>query len=268
MSPATEESAYLVFDVETAPDGELLRRAKFADPALDPDEAVERARAEALERSGGRTDFVAASYCYPIAVCVARVSADFSLQAITCLDAPEYRPRRIVADFWRGLARYGATLVSFNGRGFDLPVLELAAYRFGISARDHFHDRYGRRYRYGSAHLDLNDWLGNFGACPINGGLNLLSKLLGKPGKMRVSGQDVWELFRQGLHKEINDYCMFDVLDTYFVFLRSRVMTGDLDLEGEHQRVTQAREWITAQIPSQPHLQQYLDNWGDWDPWV
>lgn len=262
------EPAYLVFDIETVPDGELIRRVKYSQEAVNPQQAVQRARADALERSEGRSDFVAASFCYPVAVCVARVSADFTLQAITTLDAPKYRPREIVSAFWKGLGHYHCTLVSFNGRTFDMPVLELAAFRFGVSARGHFDERFGRRYRYGTAHLDLHDWLGNHGAVSIAGGLDMLSKLLGKPGKMTVSGRDVYDLFTAGKIKEINDYCMFDVLDTYFVFLRTRVMTGELDLATEQQRMSDARDWITSQLGVHPHLQQYLDNWGDWTPWI
>lgn len=262
------EPAYLVFDVETVPDGELLRRTKFAGLDLTSVEAVDRAREQALEQSKGKSDFVAASYCYPIAVCVAKVGADFGIQSITCLDSPKYRPREIVEDFWRGLAHYHSVLVTFNGRGFDLPVLELAAFRFGISARGHFDDQFGRRYRFGAAHLDLNEWLSNHGACPIAGGLDLLSKLLGKPGKMTVSGKNIVDMARAGKIREINDYCMFDTLDTYFVFLRTRVMTGELDLEGEHKLVNEAHAWIEKQAEKTPSLKQYLENWGDWSPWV
>lgn len=260
--------AYLVFDVETVPDGELIAKVKYRGESLDAPAAVDRARAEALERTSGKTDFLPVSFYYPIAVCVARIQADFSLEAITCLDSPAFRPREIAAGFWRGLARYQCPLVSYNGRGFDLPVLEMAAFRWGLSAPGHFEEKFGRRYRYGTAHLDLAEWLSNHGAAPIAGGLHLLSKLLGKPGKMQVTGADVWDLFRQGKVREINDYCMYDVLDTYFVFLRSRVMNGDISVKDEHVRVRQAKEWIEGQLSRHPHLQLYLDNWGDWEPWV
>lgn len=265
---ARKGPAYLVFDVETIPDGELLRRVKYPEEGLSIPDAVERARTEALERSSGRSDFVPASFVYPVSVCVARVGADFTLESITCLDDPQFRPSEIVRGFWAGHEHYQAKLVSFNGRGFDLPVLELAAYRFGITARKHFTEKYGHRYRYGDAHLDLNDWLSNHGAYPITGGLNLLSKLLGKPGKMSMTGQDVWDLYKENKLREINDYCMYDVFDTYFVFLRSRLMTGAIDLNAEQRLVAQAKDWITGQIGEKPHLQHYLDNWGEWQPWV
>jgi hypothetical protein len=70
-----------------------------------------------------------------------------------------------------------------------------------------------------------------------------------------------------GKIQEINEYCMFDTLDTYFVFLRTRVLTGELSLEEEHERVAQARQWATSQIETIPALSRYLDNWGTWEPW-
>lgn len=265
---AGSSPAYLVFDVETVPDGELIRRVRYPGETISVEQAVERMREEVLERTEGRSDFVPYTFSYPVAVCVARISADFKLQAITCLDDAQFRPKEIVSDFWRGLAHYNATLVSFNGRGFDIPVLELAAFRFGVTASGHFSDRFGRRYRYGTAHLDLHDWLSNHGAVHITGGLNLLSKLLGKPGKITVTGSDVWNLFKENKIQEINDYCMYDVLDTYFVFLRTRVMTGELDLQTEQQRVSEAHQWLQKHVAKMPHLQPYLDNWGDWSPWI
>jgi predicted PolB exonuclease-like 3'-5' exonuclease len=265
---ATSDPAYLVFDVETVPDGVLIAKVKFPGESITPLDAVARARREALERTEGKSDFLPPSFLYPVAVCVARVREDYSLESITCLDAPKFRPREIAAAFWRGLARYHCPLVSFNGRSFDLPVLEMAAFRWGLTAPGHFEEKFGRRYRYGTAHLDLADWLSNHGAAPVAGGLNLLSKLLGKPGKMQTTGADVYDLHLAGKIQKINDYCMFDVLDTYFVFLRSRVMTGDLSAEREHECVLSARKWIESQLKKLPHLQIYLDNWGDWEPWI
>src|SRR5262249_57375289 len=141
-------------------------------------------KAEAREASHGGSDFVPVAFQYPVAVSVVRVGADFSLQALACLDAPDYRPREIVRKFWLGVGRYRAKLVTFNGRGFDLPLLELAAFRWGFSVRDHF---YNSRNRYNGNHIDLLDWLSNYGACRMAGGLNLLPKLLAKPGHIYVS---------------------------------------------------------------------------------
>jgi predicted PolB exonuclease-like 3'-5' exonuclease len=256
--------AFLVLDTESVPDGKLLGLVKYPDENLSPEEAVSRAQAEARERSRDGSDFLPVSFQYPVAVCVARVGPDFRLQAVTCLDPPQFRPREVVEAFWRGISRYGrAKLVTFNGRGFDLPLLELAAFRYGCSALDYFQKS---RNRFNGP-IDLMDWLTNYGACRLAGGLNLLSKLLGKPGKMGVSGEEVYAMHQAGRLQEINDYCLFDTLDTYFVFLRTRVLTGDLSLDQEHELVLDARSWIHSKVPEMPALQKYLDNWGDWNPW-
>jgi hypothetical protein len=74
-------------------------------------------------------------------------------------------------------------------------------------------------------------------------------------------------MYQAGKKQEINDYCMCDVLDTYFVFLRTRVLGGELTLEQEQELVARAKEWISAKSTDQPALQQYLSSWGDWQPW-
>ncbi|MBO0696784.1 MAG: ribonuclease H-like domain-containing protein [Zavarzinella sp.] len=262
---SSTRTAFLVVDCESIPDGKLLNMVKYAGHGLTDEQAVERAREEARQDSKTGSDFVPYTFQIPVAVCVARVAADFSLQAVACLDAPLYRPREIVKKFWLGLSFYTKTkVVTFNGRCFDLPLLELGAYRYGFPARDYF--ARGRNRFNGD--LDLMDWLSNYGASRgFAGGLNLLAKLLGKPGKMDVAGDQVCEMYRAGRYQEINDYCMFDTLDTYFVFLRTRVLTGDVTPEQEAELVAKAKKTLAAQTSDLPGLRQYLDNWTDWQPW-
>ena len=256
--------AFLVLDTESVPDGRLLGKVKYPGEPLGPDEAVRRAQATARDQSWNGSDFLPVTFHYPVAVCVIRVAADFSLQALTCLDAPQYRPREIVRKFWQGLTNYRAKLVTFNGRCFDMPLLELAAFRYGCSAHDYF---YNSRNRFGGNHIDLLDWLSNYGACRLAGGLDLLSKLLGKPGKMEVSGDQVYELYRAGRLQEINDYCLFDTLDTYFVFLRTRVLLGEFSVKEEADLVARARDWLGGRVDEVPALRQYLEGWADEEPW-
>jgi predicted PolB exonuclease-like 3'-5' exonuclease len=257
---------FLILDTESVPDGRLLGLVRYSGDGLTEAEAIARAQKEAQERSASGSDFLPVTFQYPVAVCVLRVGADFRIQSIRCLDAPEFRPAEIVRKFWQGVALYPrAKLVSFNGRSFDLPLLEFAAFRYGCCGQAHFQNN---RNRYGGNHLDLLDWLTNYGACRLAGGLNLLSKILGKPGKMQIAGDQVYSLYLQGKKQVINDYCMFDTLDTYFVFLRTRVMAGEISLAEEQALVRdEARSWIAARVPECPALQQYLDNWGGWEAW-
>jgi 3'-5' exonuclease len=115
--------------------------------------------------------------------------------------------------------------------------------------------------------LDLLEWMSNFGAWRMTGGLDLLSKILGKPGKMDTDGDQVYSLYQAGKLQEINDYCMFDTLDTYFVFLRTRVMRGDIALDHEQLLVREAKQFLIDKQSTWPALEKYLANWGDWEPW-
>ena len=190
------------------------------------------------------------------------------------LDDPQFRPHTIAENFWRGWEKYRRpTLVSFNGRGFDIPLLELAAYRYGISVPAWFNssaksfEQYRNRFNI-DAHLDLHEFLTNFGSSRFNGGLNLAANLIGKPGKMDVQGHMVQDLYDAGKLAQINDYCRCDVLDTYFVFLRSRVVVGELTLDEEHGLVALAKTWLTRKVDELPIYKEYLSRWGDWpNPW-
>ncbi|MGH7194991.1 MAG: 3'-5' exonuclease, partial [Candidatus Saccharimonadales bacterium] len=124
------------------------------------------------------------------------------------------------------------------------------------------------RNRYNlEAHIDLQELLTNFGCTRFTGGLNLAANLLGKPGKMDVQGHMVQDLYNEQKLAEINDYCRCDVLDTYFVFLRSRVLVGQLTLEQEQVRIAEIKTWLEERGDVRAY-RLYLERWGDWpNPW-
>lgn len=263
---------YLVFDTESVADGRLVSLIRYPEEGLQPEAAITRYRAELLAKY--ESEFIPYTFQIPVSVAIGKVNADFELMEVVALDEPEFRPHVITGHFWRGWAAYGKpTLVTFNGRSFDLPLLELAAFRYGIPVPDWFGthlkswEQYRNRYNQ-NAHLDLQELLTNFGASRLNGGLNLVANLLGKPGKMDIDGNMVQDLFAAGQLAAINDYCRCDVLDTYFVFLRCAVLQGQLTLEREQELVEQTREWLTAQVDERPAYGQYLERWGEWvNPW-
>src|SRR6202035_3449586 len=102
-----------------------------------------------------------------------------------------YSEEALGREFWARAERFAGCLVTFNGRRFDFPVLELAALRYGIAAPTHFAEGSGSaRARYSSErHLDLFDYLTNFGASGgIRGGMDPLLKMIGLPGTMEGDG--------------------------------------------------------------------------------
>lgn len=262
--------AYLIFDTEAVADGNLIAKIRYPKARLSPEEAIARYRQELVAERGDGKDFIPHTFMLPISVAIGKVDTQFRLMDLTVLDSPGYRPHVITRKFWQGWTHYGRpTLVSFNGRGYDIPLLELAAFRYGISLPQWFN--YGdksfeqARNRFNLvSHLDLHDLISNYGAVRMVGGLNLMANLIGKPGKSEVDGSQVQDMYAAGKVQEINDYCRCDVLDTYFVFLRSLVLMGKLKLEDEQKLVDQTHTWLQQQAETCPAYAHYLSHWGDW----
>ncbi len=214
----TKSPSYLILDTESVPDGRLLSLVKYRGESLSETEAVQKAQAEARERSATGSDFLPVSFQYPVAVCVIRAAADFKLQSITCLDAPDYRPAEIVKKFWQGLAYFPrAKLVTFNGRSFDGPFLMLRSAMLGIPAVKNL---VGYRYAV-RPHLDLLDVVSFFGASR-KWNLDFTCKAFGveSPKEHGMDGYSVGPYYRAGRLREIAQYCRRDVEATARLYLK------------------------------------------------
>lgn len=265
--------AYLIFDVESIVDGELVSRIRYPGEDHPPEKAIAMYCSERMDETG--TEFIPYTFHIPVAVAIIKISVDFKIIDIVTLDAPHYRSHVITKHFWEGWKKYDhPTFVTFNGRTFDIPLMELAAYRYGIAIPDWFNLRdksyEQRRNRYNLAsHFDLQDIITNFSTTRLNGGLNLMANLLGLPGKMGIQGHMVQALYNEGQLDQINAYCRCDVLDTYFIFLRTKVLTGELTLEREQKLVAEAKKWLDGRCEELPVYREYLDNVRDWlNPWT
>ncbi|MFN9717291.1 MAG: hypothetical protein ACK58L_01270, partial [Planctomycetota bacterium] len=118
------------------------------------------------------------------------------------------------------------------------------------------------RNRYNSdSHLDLQDLLTNFGAFRMSGGLNLLANMIHKPGKSLIDGSQVQDLYYGGQVDIINDYCRCDVLDTYFVFLRTQVLIGRITLQEETALTEHVRQMLIEQSAEHAAYRHYLATW-------
>ncbi len=153
------------------------------------------------------------------------------------------------------------TLVTFNGRRFDLPVLANRMLKHGVPFPAYYAGRSGGpdyRYRYNDeGHLDLADVMTDFGASRMPS-LDALAQLVGMPGKMGVDGSKVQSMHEHGRHAEIRDYCLHDVVQTTFVFLRAELLRGRLS--PEDYRVRAALLWdALAQDPRVAAVLQSAD---------
>lgn len=266
----SEKVSHLIFDVESVADGDLVSKVRYPGSDYSPEQAIATYQDELMELKG--TTFIPYTFQVPVAVVIAKVSKDLRLLDIVSLDEPEFRPHVITENFWRGWELYKyPQWVTFNGRSFDIPIMELAAFRYGISIPRWFKGEGYKapRNRFNSeAHLDLQDVLTNYGAARCNGGLNLLAQMLGKPGKMDIRGDQVQQQHDEGNKTAISDYCRCDVLDTYFVFLRCQVLLGNTSRDQEIELVKEAKQWIEDRVESCEAYGVYLESWNEWqNPW-
>jgi hypothetical protein len=231
--------SYAVLDIETRIDKALVKAVYASREAISEEEAYERARAELLEQQGH--DFFPPPFHVPIVILVGNVTSDWELTGVEEVGGEGASEETIVRAFWERVEQFRGTLVSFNGRNFDLPVLELQALRYGCQAPRYFNERYGHRHRYSEqGHYDLYDFLTNFGITRLRGGFHLLARLVGLPGKGEIAGSDVQGLWEAGRRRDIARYCRRDVIQTYFLFLRVELMRGRLGAERYEQVVAKA----------------------------
>jgi predicted PolB exonuclease-like 3'-5' exonuclease len=232
--------AFAVFDIETRIDKELLRRVLHRDEDISAEEAYART----IEAS--RSDFLPLAFHVPISIVVGTVNDERVLTAVEVLGAGGYSEAGIVCEFWDRLERFEGTLVSFNGRRFDFPVLELAALRHECVIPRYFKDGFRRRF-IDDAHYDLYDFVTNFGAYSVRGGFHLLAQLIGLPGKQGVDGGQVQALWEAGRLAEIDAYCRRDVIQTYLLFLRLELMRGRIT-RAEHDTALAAMASLRAEL--------------------
>jgi len=198
---------YLVLDIETILDPELP--------------IAESSEAERLP---------APPHHQVVVIGVAWLGPEYEIKRLGVVgeDRPE---REMLRDFAKFMEERRPTLATFNGRGFDMPVIAMRCFRHGVTFRHYYASR-DVRYRFSpEGHLDLMDYASDHGAAkPAK--LDILAKLCGMPGKVGVDGKDVGPLVHAGRIKEVRDYCLCDVVQTTAVFLRVQLLRGELTLEG------------------------------------
>src|SRR5512133_2219047 len=252
----------LVFDIETVPDVAGLRRLRPEWSALADAEVAEHAFAERRERNGN--DFLPLHLHRIVAIsCVLRSDAGFRVGSIGSLADSE---AFLIPAFFGSIDRYTPQLVSWNGGGFDLPVLHYRGLLAGVSAarywdmgeddRDFRYNNYIGRYH--MRHLDLMDLLAMYqprASAPLDD----LSRLAGFAGKLGMDGARVWDAFQAGHLEQIRNYCETDVVNTFLLFNRFQKMRGVLSTEQHHAEEALVRDSL-AQLPA-PHWKAYLAAW-------
>lgn len=251
-----------VFDIETVPDVEGGRRVHGLEGLDDAD--VANVMFHKRRQETGGTDFLRHHMQRIVAISVVlRTSEKFKVWSLGDESASE---KELLQRFFDGLDRYTPTLVSWNGSGFDLPVIHYRALLHGVVAPRYW-DTGGddpsfkwNNYlsRYHARHTDLMDVLAAYNNRAI-ARLDEIATLLGFPGKMGMAGSKVWDSYLLGDLSGIRDYCETDVLNTYLVFLRFELIRGQLSAEAYERECALVRESLVAE--DKAHLREFLEAW-------
>ncbi|MDE2305794.1 MAG: 3'-5' exonuclease [Gammaproteobacteria bacterium] len=251
----------LVFDIETVPDTDLGRRLHDLRD-LSEEQVAAVMFAHRRQETGG--EFLSLEQQRIVAISVAMRSRD-SLKVWSL--GEEGAPEKVLIErFFDGLERYTPDLVSWNGSGFDLPVLHYRSLLHGVPAArywevgDHDPSFRWRNYlsRFHWRHMDLMDILSGFqGRGRVS--LHDMAVLLGFPGKIGMHGGDVWDAYRRGEIARIRAYCETDVLNTYLVWLRFELVRGLLSAEEHLQEIARVRRFL-AESPA-AHWREFADAW-------
>ncbi|HEY0711968.1 MAG TPA: 3'-5' exonuclease [Polyangia bacterium] len=196
----------LVLDIETIPDRDF-----FNPPEPAP---------------GAERPFPPLYACRPIVIGVMWLNEDLTLKRLGTIGEGKDEVG-MLGDFAEFMDSRRPQLITWNGRGFDLPVLLLRSLAHGITWPWYYREK-DYRYRYSEGgHLDLCDFLSDHGAARMTS-LDGAARLIGLPGKEGVDGSQVEGLFRAGQLDALRRYCLSDVTQTAFVFLRSRLLVGQV----------------------------------------
>jgi predicted PolB exonuclease-like 3'-5' exonuclease len=237
----------LIFDIETVPDTDLGRRIHGLD-GLSDEQVAEVMFTKRRQETG--SDFLSHEQHRVIAISVAMRSRD--TLKVWSLGEEGSSEKDLIERFFDGLEKYTPDLVSWNGAGFDLPVLHYRSLLHSVTAARYWETGDGdSSFRYSNylsrfhwRHVDLMDVLSGFQGRG-RASLNDVATLLGFPGKVGMHGSQVWRVYLQGELARIRDYCETDVLNTYLVYLRFQLLRGHLNAAEHGGEVARVRKLLT-----------------------
>ena len=252
----------LVFDIETVPDIGGLRRLHGIDATVSDHDVAEMAFQ--LRRQSHGNDFLP-HYLHRVLV-ISCVLQDRDHFKVWSLGAAGESEGEIIQRFFDGVEKYTPQLVSWNGGGFDLPVLHYRGLMHGVQAarywdmgeddREFKWNNYISRYH--QRHLDLMDLLALYQ--PRNNvPLDEMAKLIGFPGKLGMDGSQVWDAYLDGKLRDIRGYCETDAANTYLLYLRFQLLRGVFDAAQYAREAELVR--VTLGKSAETHWREFLEAW-------
>ena len=255
----------LVFDIESIPDVAGLRALRGADAASTDAQVYAAWLEERKEKGQGE---FAPLYLQRVLVisCVFRNAEGLRIHSF--VDRDDASEAKVIQNFYSSIDKHVPQLVSWNGGGFDLPVLHYRGLRHGVVAdkywdlgdddREFKWNNYIGRYH--MRHLDLMDLLAMYQP-RASAPLDAMAKLCGFPGKLGMDGGQVYPAYLEGKLEDIRRYCETDVMNTYLLYCRYQKMRGGLTEAEYEQEIALVKSTLAGLAEGEPHWREYLGAW-------
>ena len=253
----------LVFDIETIPDTEGARKI-WDFGGLNDGEVALAMLTKRRQETKGASDFIRHHLQKVVAISVAIRSHEKFL--VWSLGDEASSEADIIRRFFAGLDKYIPIIISWNGSGFDLPVLHYRAmlnkvvcsayWEDGTEEKSFRFDNYLSRYH--RRHLDLMDVLAGYQPRAFVS-LDEIASLMGFPGKAGISGSDVHSRYVSGDIAGIRNYCETDVLNTWLVYLRFELMRGRIDSNKFEKEIGVTKLFLEGS--EEDHFHDFLTKW-------
>jgi 3'-5' exonuclease len=260
----------LVFDIESIPDIGGLRALSGAPPGHTDTQVYKAWVSE--RKAANKSDFMPLHLQRILCISAVFRNAD-GLKIHSLVDKDDASEGKIVQQFFNIIEKHVPQLVSWNGGGFDLPVLHYRGLKHGVVADKYWDMGDGGSYgdkdfkwnnyigRYHMRHLDLMDLLAMYQP-KNNAPLDAMAKLCGFPGKLGMDGSQVYAQYLDGKTDDIRRYCETDVMNTYLLYARFQKMRGGLTEKEYDTEIAYAKETLGNLAPTEPHWDEYLKAWG------
>jgi predicted PolB exonuclease-like 3'-5' exonuclease len=261
-----KQNKIFCFDIETVPDFDLAKRHIGLDPNTPDDIVYEELTRYHLNITDGKNTFFRQLFWKVL--CISYVEASltyddnyesYSVISIKSGGRADMDEKSLIQSCFTYLNKERPRIITFNGRGFDVPVLKYRSMMYKIPAPwlyktgnkwSNYNQRYSQEW-----HTDLFDVFSDFGtSARIN--ISEVCSLLQIPCKIDMNGSSVMDSFKKGEIDKIRNYCEQDALCTYILYLYLSLHQDRFSELGFKKSIESLENFVSAQKLA--HLEDFM----------
>lgn len=238
----------IIFDIETIPCVETGRRLLGFEKDIADDVVVQKMEEYHLEITKGQNAFLRQPFhkvlCISFLLCEIETNEDGDFYVIKELKTGGRNgesEQEILEKFCSFLQKYKPRIVSFNGKTFDIPVIQYRSMMHKIPCPWLYSKDMLYKYNNAHPHCDLLDAFSNFGSS-ARVKIAEICALLSIPCKQSGSGDQVYSMYKKSQIEEVCNYCEEDVLVTYMLYLYYQMHSGVIKLDAFERAIKNVDE--------------------------